>query len=72
MRAATGFVIDNNVLIVAGSLVGASGLILTRIMCVAMNRSLVNVLFGVMAEVGEGPSADDVYVSGSTKPKLLG
>jgi NAD(P) transhydrogenase subunit beta len=59
--AATGFVIDNTVLIIAGSLVGASGLILTKIMCVAMNRSLTNVLFGVMAEAGAGPSADDVY-----------
>ena len=58
---ATGFVIGNTVLITAGSLVGAAGLILTQIMCVAMNRSLTNVLFGVMAEVGVGPSADEVY-----------
>ena len=59
--AATGFVIDNSVLIIAGSLVGASGLILTRIMCVAMNRSLFNVLFGVMGEGGEVADADEVY-----------
>ena len=59
--AATGFVLMNNVLIIAGSLVGASGIILTRIMCKAMNRSLTNVLFAKLGPSADGPSADDVY-----------
>jgi len=60
--AATGFVIDNNVLIIAGSLVGASGIILTKLMCKAMNRSLANVLFGKMeGGASEGPAAEEVY-----------
>jgi NAD(P) transhydrogenase subunit beta len=58
---ATGFVIDNNVLIVSGSLVGASGLILTKIMCKAMNRSLANVLFAKMGPSSDSASADEVY-----------
>jgi NAD(P) transhydrogenase subunit beta len=58
--AAAGFVIDNTVLVIAGSLVGASGLILTAIMCQAMNRSLVGVLFGGLGTTAVA-SGDDVY-----------
>ncbi len=59
--AATGFVIDNDVLIIAGALVGASGIILTQIMCKAMNRSLMNVLLGLMDSGGSKVDADSVY-----------
>jgi NAD(P) transhydrogenase subunit beta len=52
--AATGFALSNNALIISGTLVGASGTLLTLMMCKAMNRSLTNVLF---AGVGAGPVA---------------
>ncbi len=61
--AATGFVIENDALIIAGSLVGASGIILTQIMCKAMNRSLTNVLFGKMAGGGEVADVDAIYAN---------
>ena len=62
--AAAGFIIQNTVLIVAGCLVGASGVILTQIMCKAMNRSIFNVLF---AGFGSPAAADDEAVTGEVK-----
>jgi NAD(P) transhydrogenase subunit beta len=55
--ATTGFVIGNNVLIVGGALVGASGTILTILMSRAMNRSLASVLFGAFGSVAAGVAA---------------
>jgi len=60
-----GFVIQNNVLIVTGALVGASGLILTNIMCKAMNRSLANVLFSGFGAVTESSGEKS---KGTVKP----
>ena len=59
--AATGFAIGNTLLIIAGSLVGASGLILTQVMCKAMNRTLANVLFSSMGAGGVTVDPNDVY-----------
>jgi NAD(P) transhydrogenase subunit beta len=64
---AAGFAINNNILIVAGSLVGAAGIILTNIMCKAMNRSLTNVLFSGFGAVKQGKA-----IEGEVNPISVG
>lgn len=63
--SAAGFALDNALLIIAGALVGASGLILTSIMCRAMNRTLFNVLFSAAPAAVSG-SDDDIYTGNVT------
>jgi NAD(P) transhydrogenase subunit beta len=64
--AATGFELENNVLIVSGMLVGASGTLLTVLMSRAMNRSIANVLFGAFGQVSSGAAAAAAASDGGT------
>ena len=65
--AADGFAINNNAMIVAGTLVGSSGTLLTLLMCKAMNRPVTNVLFGAFGS-GGGSAAAAGGVAGTVKP----
>jgi NAD(P) transhydrogenase subunit beta len=63
--AAAGFALSNPLLIIAGTVVGAAGLILTQIMCVAMNRSLLNVMIGGFGAGVEADTSDYVSITSS-------
>ena len=65
--AADGFAINNNAMIVAGTLVGSSGTLLTLLMCKAMNRPVTNVLFGAFGSSG-GSAAAASGIAGTVKP----
>jgi NAD(P) transhydrogenase subunit beta len=66
---AMGFVLENKVLITAGALDGSSGLILSIIMCRAMNRSFTNVLFGAFGQVQAGAAATEARTVKSGPPR---
>jgi len=66
--AADGFAINNLAMVVAGTLVGSSGTLLTLLMCKAMNRPVTNVLFGAFGSGGGGSGAGAAGVAGTVKP----